>query len=187
MRASKQWCWSPQSLSAGWGKLEEFRADLERFKKSGKPLYAFLKSPGSREYYLASAADRIYLGPTDWLNLKGMRVELMYFKKTLDKIGVDVQVEHDGKYKDFGDMFTRTSMSPETQEVMTGIVDDLYGNLIGRIALARKKTPDAVRALIDQGPFLGQRRAPRWPGRPVALRRPDVRRPAAESELRRVA
>jgi protease-4 len=144
----------PESLSVGWGKLEEFRADLEGFKKSGKPLYAFLKTPGAREYYLASVADRIYLGPTDWLNLKGMRVELMYFKNTLDKIGVDVQVEHDGKYKDFGDMFTRTSMSPETREVMTAVVDDLYGNLIGRIAQGRKKDPEAMRALIDQGPFL---------------------------------
>ena len=144
----------PESLGIGWGKLEEFRADLERFKKSGKPLYAFLKTPGAREYYLASAADRIYLGPTDWLNLKGMRVELMYFKNTLDKIGVDVQVEHDGKYKDFGDMFTRTSMSPETREVMTSVVDDLYGNLVGRLATARKKTPDDMRALIDEGPFL---------------------------------
>ena len=144
----------PESLGVGWGKLEEFRADLERFKKSGKPLYAFLKTPGTREYYLASAADRIYLGPSDWLNLKGMRVELMYFKNTLDKIGVDVQVEHDGKYKDFGDMFTRTSMSPETREVMTSVVDDLYSHLVGRIAQARQKTPDAVRELIDRGPFL---------------------------------
>lgn len=144
----------PESLSVGFGKLEEFRADVERFKKSGKPVFAFLKTPGAREYYVASAADRIYLGPTDWLNLKGMRVELMYFKNTLDKIGVDVQVEHDGRYKDFGDMFTRTSMSPETREVMTTVVDDLYGNLVGRIAEARKKTPDAVSALIDQGPFL---------------------------------
>jgi protease-4 len=144
----------PESLGVGWGKLEEFRADLERFKKSGKPLYAFLKTPGAREYYLASAADRIYLGPSDGLNLKGMRVELMYFKNTLDKIGVDVQVEHDGKYKDFGDMFTRTSMSPETREVMTSVVDDLYSHLVGRIAQARQKTPDAVRELIDRGPFL---------------------------------
>jgi protease-4 len=144
----------PESLSVGWGKLEEFRADLERFKKSGKPLYAFLKTPGSREYYLASAADRIYLGPSDWLNLKGMRVELMYFKNTLDKIGVDMQVEHDGKYKDFGDMFTRTSMSPETRDVMTSVVDDLFGNLVSRIAQARKKTADDMRTLIDQGPFL---------------------------------
>jgi len=144
----------PESLSVGWGKLEEFRADLEQFKKSGKPVYAYLKAPGSREYYLATAADRIYLGPTDWLNVKGMRIELMYFKKTLDKLGVNVQVEHDGKYKDFGDMFTRTSMSPETSEVMNSIVDAVYGNLISRIAQGRKKTPEAVRALIDHGPFL---------------------------------
>jgi protease-4 len=144
----------PESLSVGWGKLEEFRADLVRFKKSGKPLYAFLKTPGAREYYLATAADRIYLGPSDWLNLKGMGVQLMYFKNTLDKIGVGVQVEHDGKYKDFGDMFTRTSMSPETKEVMTSVVDDLYGNLVAGVAEARHKTPDDMRALIDQGPFL---------------------------------
>jgi protease-4 len=144
----------PQSLAAGWGKLEEFRADLEQFKKSGKPLFAYLKTPGARDYYAATTAGRIYLSPTDWLNVKGMRVELMYFKKTLDKIGVTVQVEHAGKYKDFGDMFTRTSMSPETSEVMNGILDDLYGNLINRIAQGRKKDPDAVRALLDQGPFL---------------------------------
>ena len=177
----------PQSLSVGWGKLEEFRADLERFKKSGKPLYAFLKTPSARDYYLALAADRIYLGPTDWLDLKGMRVEIMYFKNTLDKIGVKVQVEHDGKYKDFGDMFTRTSMSPETREVLTSVIDDLFGNLLAHVAQARKKTPDEMRALIDQGPFLAQRRAPRRPGRPTALRRPDVRRSAAESERGRTA
>jgi protease-4 len=146
----------PESLSVGWGKLEEFRADLERYKRSGKPLYAYLKTPGAREYYLATVADRIYLGPSDWLNLKGMGVELIYFKNTLDKIGVGVQVEHDGKYKDFGDMFTRTSMSPETREVMTSVVDDLYGNLVSGIAQARKKTPDDMRALIDQGPFLAK-------------------------------
>jgi len=144
----------PDSLSVGWGKLEEFRADLETFKKSGKPLFAFLKTPGGREYYLASVADRIYLGPADWLNLKGLAVQLVYFKNTLDKVGINVQVEHDGKYKDFGDMFTRTSMSPETREVMTSVVDDLYGNLVGGIAQARKKNGDDMRALIDQGPFL---------------------------------
>lgn len=144
----------PQSLSVGWGKLEEFRADLEQFKKSGKPLYAYLKVPGAREYYAATPADRIYLGPTDWLNVKGLRAEMMYFKKTLDKLGVHVQVEHAGKYKDFGDIFTRTSMSPETKEVMNSVLDDLYGNLVSGIARGRKKSPEAVRALIDQGPFL---------------------------------
>jgi protease-4 len=78
----------------------------------------------------------------------------MYFKNTLDKLGVQVEIEHAGKYKDFGDMFTRTSMTPETKEVLNSIIDDLYGNLVKRIAEARKRSPDEIRATIDQGPFL---------------------------------
>jgi protease IV len=144
----------PRDLSVGWGKLEEIRADLENFRKSGKPIYAYLKTPGAREYYLATAASRVYMESEDELNLKGMRFELMYFKNTLDKLGVQVEIEHAGKYKDFGDMFTRTNMTPETKEVLNSIIDDLYGNLVKRIADARKRGPDEIRATIDQGPFL---------------------------------
>jgi len=143
----------PEGLSAGWAKLEEIRAGLERFRKSGKPVYAFLRAPSTRDYYVALAAGRIYLGPQEPLMLKGLRAEMMYFKKTLDKLGVSVDVEHAGKYKDYGDMFTRSDMSPETREVMTSVVDDLYGNLVARIAEGRKQSPDQVRAIIDQGPF----------------------------------
>ncbi len=144
----------PESLQVGWGKLQEIRANLEAFRKSGKPVFAFLRSPGAREYYVATAADRIYLGPQDVFYVKGMRAEMMYFKGTLDKLDVNVQVQHAGKYKDFGDMFTRKEMSPETREVMNSILDDLYGSLTSTIARARRKTPDEVRAIIDQGPFL---------------------------------
>ena len=143
----------PEDLAGGWAKLEEVRADLDQFRKSGKPVYAYLRTPGAREYYLATAADRIYLGASDQLMLKGLRAELMYFKKSLDKLGVSVEVEHAGKYKDFGDMFTRSDMSPETHEVIGSLVDDLYGNLVEHIAAGRKKTADDVRAVIDQGPF----------------------------------
>lgn len=143
----------PEGLTVGWAKLEEIRADLEQFRKSGKPIYAFLRAPGGREYYISLPADHIYLGDQEPVYLKGLRAEIMYFKKTLDKVGVTVDVEHAGKYKDYGDMFTRSDMSPETREVMTSLVTNLYGNLVDRIAAARKKTPDQVRALIDQGPF----------------------------------
>jgi protease-4 len=143
----------PEGLSAGWAKLEEIRAGVERFRKSGKPVYAFLRAPSTRDYYVALAADRIYLGPQEPLMLKGLRAEMMYFKKTLDKLGVSVDVEHAGKYKDYGDMFTRSDMSPETREVMSSVVDDLYENLVARIAEGRKKSPEEVRAIIDQGPF----------------------------------
>ncbi|MFY9727602.1 MAG: signal peptide peptidase SppA [Bryobacteraceae bacterium] len=143
----------PEGLSVGWGKLEEIRSDVEQFRKSGKPVFAYLRTPSAREYYLALAADRIYLGPEDPLMLKGMRAEVLYFQKTLAKLGVTVDVEHDGKYKDFGDMFTRNDMSPETKEVLDSMVDSLYGNLVDRIATSRRMQPDQVRALIDQGPF----------------------------------
>jgi len=143
----------PEGLSVGWAKLEEIRGDVEQFRKSGKPVFAYLRMPSAREYYLALAADRIYLGPEDPLLLKGMRAEVLYFQKTLAKLGVSVDVEHDGKYKDFGDMFTRADMSAETREVLNSLVDSLYGNLVDRIAAARRKQPDEVRALIDRGPF----------------------------------
>ncbi|HZT32348.1 MAG TPA: signal peptide peptidase SppA [Bryobacteraceae bacterium] len=144
----------PQSLEIGWAKLEEIHADLERFRKSGKPLYAFLKTGGTREYYLATAATKIYMAPEDQLYLKGLRAQVMYFKKTLDKLGVNVQIAHAGKYKDFGDMFTRSDMSPETKEVLNSVLDDLYGRLVETIAEGRRKSPAEVRAIIDQGPFL---------------------------------
>jgi protease-4 len=143
----------PEDLSIGWARLEELRADVEQFRKSGKPVFAYLRAPGTREYYVALAADHIYLGPAEPLMLKGLRAESMSFKNTLDKIGVSVEVEHAGKYKDFGDMFTRADMSPETREVLNSVVDDLYGNLVARIAAARKKSPEEVRAIIDSGPF----------------------------------
>jgi protease IV len=144
----------PRGIQAGWGKLDEIRTGLERVRKAGKPVYAFLQGPSARDYYLASAADRVFMTPEDLLDLKGMRIEATYYKGTLDKIGVQVEVEHVGRYKDAGDVYTRTSMTPETREVLNSVLDVLFGRLVGTVATARKKTPDQVRTLIDQGPFL---------------------------------
>lgn len=144
----------PGGLNVGWGKLQEIRGCLARFRKSGKPLVAYLRSARTREYYLASAADRVYMAPEDWLDVKGLRAEVMYLRKTLDKIGVQVEIEHAGRYKDFGDMFTRTSMSPETREVLNSILDELFAHLISTVAEGRRKDPNEIRAAIDDGPFL---------------------------------
>jgi len=146
----------PEDASVGWATMQEIHADLENFRKSGKPLVAFLKSPSLRDYYMATAASKIYMPPSDLLNLKGIGFQLMYFKNTLDKLGVQVDVEHAGAYKDYGDQFTRSSMSPETKEVMNSLADDLYGDLINVIAKGRGKDPATVRGIIDNGPFLAK-------------------------------
>jgi protease-4 len=147
---------TPVGVTAGWAKLQELRTGLLEFRKSGKPVYAYLSGPGLREYYLATAADKIFMSPQDYLNITGLRVEMIYLKNTLDKLGIKAEIERAGKYKDFGDMFTRTSMSPATAEMMNSILDDMYGQVVGTIASARGKTPDEVRGIIDNGPFLAE-------------------------------
>lgn len=146
----------PRGLGVGWAKLEELRADIVNFKKSGKPVYAFLRGAGTKEYYLATAADRVFMSPEDELDVKGLRAELMFFKGTLDKLGVQMEFEHVGKYKDAPDMFTKNESSAETREVINQLLDQFYADLINTVAEGRKKSPDAVRTLIDNGPFIGQ-------------------------------
>jgi protease-4 len=145
----------PRRVSAGWAKLQELRTGVEAFRRSGKPVYAWLETPGLREYYLASAADRIYLAPEDFLNVKGLRIEAMYYKGTLDKLGVQFDVEHMGKYKDAGDMFTRKDMSPETKEALNALLDGVWNNVTATVGAARKMKPEQFRALVDEAPWLG--------------------------------
>ena len=146
----------PRGLNIGWAKMEEIHDEIVQFRKSGKPIVTYLRSPTAREYYLASATDKIFISPEDSLDLKGLRAESMFFKQTLDRVGVKAEVIHAGKYKDAGDVLTQTSMSPETREVLNAILDQYYGNLIATVAEGRKRQPDAVRALIDDGPFLAR-------------------------------
>ena len=146
----------PRNLDIGFGKMEELHDEIVQFRKSGKPIVTYLHTPSAREYYAAVATDKIFLSPEDNLDVKGVATESIFFKQTLDKLGVKAEVIHAGKYKDAGDMFTQTSMSPETREQLNAILDQYYGNLISTIAEGRKKQPDAVRALIDDGPFLAK-------------------------------
>jgi protease IV len=143
----------PHGLTAGWGKLQELRQEILNFKKSGKPVYAYLQAAGSREYYLAAAADKIYLSPDDLLNVKGFRLEEVYLKNTLDKLGIGVEVDHIGRYKDAGDIFTKTGMSPETRDVLNQVLDQLYNDFCTTVGQSRHKSADDLRTLVDMGPF----------------------------------
>ena len=58
-------------------------------------------------------------------------------------------------------MFTRSDMSPETREVLTSVIDRLYGDLVKTIALGRRKSIAEVQDSIDNGPLLSQQVASR--------------------------
>ena len=144
----------PQGVISGWGKLQELHQELLDFKKSGKPVYAYLRGPGSHEYYLATVADKIFVSPEDDVNVKGFLLQMMFFKGALDKAGVQMQVDHIGRYKDAGDIFTRSDMSPETREVYNQVLDQIYNSFCSAVAQGRHKTADDIKSLIDMGPFL---------------------------------
>lgn len=145
---------APEGIATGWAKLAEIRSSLEAFRKSGKPVAALLRSPSARDYYLATAAPKISIPPGDVLNLKGLRAELLYARRGLDKLGIVPEFEAIGKYKDGPDTLTRTAMPETTLQVMNELLDARFADLTETIAKGRGKKPDDVRALIDQGPFL---------------------------------
>lgn len=141
-------------LSTGWAKAEEIRYGIENFKKSGKPVIAYLNRAQTMDYYVASAANEIFMAPEDLLDVKGLRAEVTFFADTLKKIGVEAEMERVGKYKSAAEAFSRSSMSDEYREVVNSILDDVYARFIATVAASRSKTGDEVRQLIDKGPFL---------------------------------
>ena len=144
----------PKGMDAGWAKTQEIRADLEEFQKSKKPLIAFLETASTRDYYLATAADKIYVAPQGLLDVKGFRVEATFFKDTLSKVGVEPDWVHIGKYKDFAEPFTASSMTDATREVLNSVLDSVLDDFRATVGKGRRMTPEQVSAALDQGPFL---------------------------------
>ena len=148
----------PSNLRMGWGKLQQLRRALEGFQRQGKTVAALLQVAGNKEYFLASAADKIFLSPAGFLNLKGMRAEVMFFKDTLEKFGVQADLEHIGDYKNFSDQFTDNRMSRAFREATTSLLDSIYGNFVATVAAARHRSVEEVRSLMEQsGPFESDR------------------------------
>jgi protease IV len=137
-----------------WGKIQELRDAVVEFRKSGKTVIAFLEYGGDREYYLASAANRVFLLPTSPLDLTGVASYEIFLRGTLDKIGAYPDFHHIGDYKTATNQLTETSMTPAHREMSESLNRDMYEQLVRGIAASRKKSEADVRALLDQGPFL---------------------------------
>ncbi|MEW6320786.1 MAG: signal peptide peptidase SppA [Acidobacteriota bacterium] len=137
-----------------WAKIQELRDALIDFRGSGKSVIAFLESGGEREYYLASAADRVYLLPTATLDLTGVATYEVFLRGTLDWIGTYPDLLHVGDYKTAVNTFTERTFTPAHREMSVSLTADHYEELVRAIAEARTKPEAEVRALIDRGPFL---------------------------------
>jgi protease-4 len=137
-----------------WGKTQELRDALLEFRRSGKPLSAYLEYAGNREYYLASACSKVYLIPTGTLNLNGLASYEVFLRGTLDKLGVYPDLLHIGDYKTAVNTFTEKGFTPAHREMATSLNADAFEQLVAGIAEHRRMSPDTVRALIDEAPML---------------------------------
>ena len=137
----------------GWGKGEEIRDAITDFRSSGKPVYAFIEFGLNKEYYIATACDKIIVPPPGELFINGLAADVMFFRGSLDKLGIYPDIYQIGKYKSAGDMFTQKQMTDAHREYINSLLDDLFNRYVNAIAQARHKTPDEVRALIDNAPY----------------------------------
>jgi len=145
----------PQPLdSPFWGKVQELRDAVLDFRKSGKIVVAYLEYGGDREYYLASAADRVYLLPTSSLDLTGVASYEVFLRGAFDKFGVYPDFLQIGAYKTAVNQLTQKSFTPAHREMTESLNADAYDQLVRGIASSRKKTEGEVRRLLDDGPFL---------------------------------
>jgi protease-4 len=138
---------------AGWAKAEEIRDAVADFRTSGKPIYAYMELGMNKEYYIALACEKIFVAPPGDLFINGFAADVMFFRGSLDKLGIYPDVYQIGKYKNAPDQFTRKDMSEGHREVVNAILDDLFNRFVNTVATTRHKSGEEVRAIIDNAPY----------------------------------
>ena len=141
----------PDNLSTGMAQLQEFRSALAKFRQSGKPIVAYIENPTTGSYYLASVADKVYItssqGGTP--TFTGLSTQLIFLGDLLDRLGINVQLIRHGKYKSAGEMYIRSSASPENLHQTQVFIDALWKSMVGEMAQSRGLTPDDINFAID--------------------------------------
>ena len=140
-------------VSGGWGTLQELRNEVARVRGAGKKVFAYMVSGTGRDYFIASAADKIYIDPAGGLRLVGMAGTTMYFKGAFDQLGVLPQFEKIAEYKSAPEQFTETGPTPTAAKMHEDMFDSLWKQWVDAVASARHLRPEEVQAIVDAGPY----------------------------------
>ena len=127
-------------LEAGFATVKEIREKLVLFKKeSGKPIIAYSDTYSQGAYYLATAADKVYLQPRGDLQFHGLRSEYMFFKGMFEKLDIDVQFIRgsNNRFKSFGEVFTEDHMSEANRQQNRVILDGLWDEVLTAVGGSR--------------------------------------------------
>ncbi|HND70587.1 MAG TPA: signal peptide peptidase SppA, partial [Bacteroidia bacterium] len=137
------------SFEAGYATTTEIRNALVKFKKSGKFLFAYAEYYSTKAYYLASAADKIYVHPEGAVDFKGLYAQLMFMKGALDKLEIEPEIIRHGKFKSAIEPFILDKMSPENKEQVATFINSIWETISSEIAESRKISREALEQISD--------------------------------------
>ncbi|WP_394824344.1 signal peptide peptidase SppA [Pendulispora albinea] len=143
-----------KSLRAGMATATSLRAQLARLRDAGREVVVLLPLGGdTREFYVATAATRIFVGPRTALSPIGFAINARYVRGALEKAGLTPEVFARGTYKSAGETFVRDSMSEAQREQMEALLATFYDELVDAVAEGRHLDVDTARARIDAAPY----------------------------------
>jgi len=134
----------------GWGKAEEIRNALLRFRESGKFIISYTDYILSQEaYYISSVADKIYVNPNAIMEFKGLASEVIFYKNALEKLGVNVQVIRHGKYKGAVEKYMLSGLSDANREQIERYITSIWSHLVNNISESRQISTEELNRLAD--------------------------------------
>lgn len=140
------------SINSGFATLREIRRKLMEFRsESGKPVIAYAEFYTQGAYYLATAADAVYLQPKGDLDYRGLHSEYMFYKGLFEKLDIDVQFIRgsNNRFKSFGEVFTEDHMSEANREQIKLLLDGLWNDHIAAVSEQRKIEPARLNVIVD--------------------------------------
>jgi protease IV len=137
-------------LPSGWATSGEIRNALADFRKTGKFVVSYSDYVLTQQcYYLSTAADKIYINPGSMVDFKGLSSEVMFYKKALEKIGVEVQVIRHGKFKGAVEPFILDKLSEENKAQIKDYAGSIWSSVIDDIAKSRGINPIDLNRIAD--------------------------------------
>ncbi|MDB2340348.1 signal peptide peptidase SppA [Flavobacteriaceae bacterium] len=136
-------------ISAGWAQTRSIRNALNRFKESGKFIYAYGDFYTQKGYYLASVSDSIFLNPVGILEFKGLASEVLYYKDFQEEYGVKMEVIRHGKYKSAVEPYLENEMSADNRYQIKTLLNDIWETVREEIGEARNLKSKTIDDIIN--------------------------------------
>jgi len=137
-------------ISAGWAQTRSIRNALNKFKQSGKFIYAYGDVYSQKGYYLSSVSDSVFLNPVGILEFKGLASEVLYYKDFQDEYGIKMEVVRHGKYKSAVEPYLENKMSSANRYQIKSLLDDIWVTLKNEIAISRSLEPTQLDNIINE-------------------------------------